>query len=81
MVHQRQIQGLIGSSVRPVIRRLPGNGPIIHDRGINASSPSTKQGFSGVSPFLFGVVLEHFLARQVSVIPSPKLRWSRCNAG
>ena len=67
MVHQRQIQGLIGSSVRPVIRRLPGNGPIIHGRGIQCQLTIDETGFSGVSPFLFGVVLEHFLARQVSV--------------
>lgn len=64
---QRQIQSLVGTHVRPVTRRLPGKGPIIHGRGIQCRLTIDESGFSGVSPYLFGMVLEHFLARHVSV--------------
>lgn len=64
---QRQIASLIGTQVRPVTRRLPGNGPIIYGRGVQCQLSVDEAGFSGISPYLFGVVLEHFLARHVSV--------------
>ena len=46
---------------------LPGNGPIIYGRGVQCQLCVDEAGFSGISPYLFGVVLEHFLARHVSV--------------
>ncbi|NUA32093.1 type VI secretion system baseplate subunit TssF [Cupriavidus basilensis] len=64
---QRQIQSLIGGKIKPVTRRLPGNGPILYGRGIQCQLTVDESGFSGISPYLFGVVLEHFLARHVSV--------------
>ncbi|NUA29237.1 type VI secretion system baseplate subunit TssF [Cupriavidus basilensis] len=67
LAHQAQIQSLIGSKVEPVMRRLPGNGPLIYGRGIQCQLTVDEGGFSGISPYLFGVVLEHFLARHVSV--------------
>lgn len=67
LAHLGQIQSLIGSKVTPVMRRLPGNGPLIYGRGIQCRLTVDEGGFSGVSPYLFGVVLEHFLARHVSV--------------
>ncbi|MCT7306438.1 type VI secretion system baseplate subunit TssF [Ralstonia wenshanensis] len=66
-IQQRQIASLIGTQVRPVTRRLPGNGPIIYGRGVQCQLSVDEAGFSGISPYLFGVVLEHFLARHVSV--------------
>lgn len=65
--HLGQVQSLIGSKVSPVTRRLPGNGPLIYGRGIRCQLTVDESGFSGISPYLFGVVLEHFLARHVSV--------------
>ncbi|SOY53460.1 type VI secretion system baseplate subunit TssF [Cupriavidus taiwanensis] len=67
LAHQRQIQGLAGVDVKPVMRRLPGSGPLIYGRGIQCRLTVDEAGFSGISPYLFGVVLEHFLARHVSV--------------
>lgn len=67
VAQQRQIESLIGSEVRPVTRRLPGNGPIIYGRGVQCQLTVDETGFSGISPYLFGVVLEHFLARHVTV--------------
>ncbi|CAG9170670.1 hypothetical protein LMG23992_01712 [Cupriavidus laharis] len=65
--HLGQVQSLIASKVAPVMRRLPGNGPLIYGRGIQCQLTVDESGFSGISPYLFGVVLEHFLARHVSV--------------
>ncbi|WP_066742162.1 type VI secretion system baseplate subunit TssF [Cupriavidus sp. D384] len=65
--HLGQVKSLIGSKVKPVTRRLPGNGPLIYGRGIQCQVTVDESGFSGISPYLFGVVLEHFLARHVSV--------------
>jgi len=64
---QRQIESLIGSKLKPVTRRMPGAGPILYGRGVQCQLTVDEAGFSGVSPYLFGVVLEHFLARHVSV--------------
>ncbi len=63
----RQIESLIGSQIQPVMRRLPGDGPLVYGRGIQCRLTVDEAGFSGISPYLFGVVLEHFLARHVSV--------------
>ncbi|MFK0380188.1 type VI secretion system baseplate subunit TssF [Pandoraea sp. NPDC090278] len=65
--HQSEVQSLIGSNVKPIMRRLPGNGPLIYGRGIQCQLTVDEAGFSGISPYLFGVILEHFLARHVSV--------------
>lgn len=63
----RQIDSLIGSQITPVTRRLPGSGPLVYGRGVDCELTIDEDGFSGVSPYLFGLVLEHYLARHVSI--------------
>lgn len=65
--NRRQIESLIGVQTRPVTRKLPGSGPLVFGRGIECAMTVDEPGFSGVSPYLFGVVLEHYLARHVSI--------------
>ncbi|KWN84569.1 type VI secretion protein [Burkholderia ubonensis] len=65
--NRRQIESLIGVKTRPVTRKLPGAGPLVFGRGIECALTVDEPGFSGVSPYLFGVVLEHYLARHVSI--------------
>jgi type VI secretion system protein ImpG len=65
--HRRQIESLVGVKTRPVTRKLPGNGPLVFGRGIECSLTVDEAGFSGVSPYLFGLILEHYLARHVSI--------------
>lgn len=65
--HRRQVESLVGVKTRPVTRKLPGNGPLVFGRGIECSLTVDENGFSGTSPYLFGVVLEHYLARHVSI--------------
>ncbi|WP_295380563.1 type VI secretion system baseplate subunit TssF [uncultured Pseudacidovorax sp.] len=66
-VQLRQIQSLVGSRIAPVTRRLPGAGPLIYGRGVECTLSVDEEGFSGTSPYLFGLVLEHYLARHVSI--------------
>ncbi len=63
----REIDCLVGSRVEPVTRRLPGKGPLVYGRGILCTLTVDETGFSGSSPYLFGLVMSHYLARHVSV--------------
>jgi type VI secretion system protein ImpG len=63
----KQISSLIASKITPVTRRLPGTGPLIYGRGVEIELTVDEDGFSGTSPYLFGLVLEHYLARHVSI--------------
>ncbi|BDT67983.1 hypothetical protein os1_21640 [Comamonadaceae bacterium OS-1] len=63
----KQIDSLIGSKITPVTRRLPGAGPLVYGRGVQCDLTVDEDGFSGVSPYLFGLVLDHYLARHVSI--------------
>jgi len=64
---ERQIAGLIGCRTQPVTRRLPGNGPLVYGRGVQVDVTVDEENFSGVSPYLFGLVLEHYFARHVAI--------------
>lgn len=63
----RQIEGLRGVRVRPLVRRLPMAGPIAFGRGLEIDLEVDELTFLGGSAFLFGAVMEHFLARHVSI--------------
>lgn len=65
--HQRQVESLVGVKTRPVTRKLPGAGPLAFGRGIECALTVDESGFSGVSPYLFGLILERYLARHVSI--------------
>ena len=64
---RRQIDSLVGSRLVPVTQRLPGAGPLIYGRGVQCVLSVDEEGFSGGSPYLFGLVLAHYLARHVSI--------------
>ena len=66
-VQLRQVESLVGSRIAPVTRRLPGPGPLLYGRGIECTLTIDEAGFSGSSPYLFGLVLERYLARHASV--------------
>jgi len=66
-IANRQIDSLIGSRIQPVTRRLPGSGPLVYGRGIECTLTLDEQGFSGTSPYLFGLLLERYLARHVAI--------------
>ncbi|WP_434113674.1 type VI secretion system baseplate subunit TssF [Paraburkholderia caffeinilytica] len=64
---ERQIASLIAVSTRSVTRKLPGDGPLMFGRGIECCLTIDESGFSGGSPYLFGFVMERWLARHVSI--------------
>ena len=63
----KQINGIRAVSVEPMNSRLPVPGPIVYGRGARITLELDEQVFSGISPFLFGAVLEHFFARHVAI--------------
>jgi type VI secretion system protein ImpG len=64
---RRQIDGLRRVAFRPVVRRLPGAGPVMFGRGVEVELTIDDYAFSGDSPYLLGAVLEQFFARHVSI--------------
>jgi type VI secretion system protein ImpG len=64
---QRQIEGLRRIQAKPAVTRLPMRGPIAFGRGVQVSIEVDELAFEGASAFLFGSVMEHFLARHVSL--------------
>ncbi|WP_175884164.1 type VI secretion system baseplate subunit TssF [Burkholderia sp. BCC0044] len=63
----RQVESLVGVKTRPVTRKLLQSGPMTFGRGIECTLTVDETDFSGISPYLFGVVVEHWLARHVSI--------------
>lgn len=62
-----QINSLVGCQTRPVVRRLSEDGLLVYGRGVNCSLTVDEEGFSGISPYLFGLIMENYLARHSSI--------------
>ena len=63
----KQIDGVRSIRVRPTVRRFPVPGPIAFGRGLEITLEVDELAFQGGSAFLFGAVMERFLARHVSL--------------
>ena len=63
----RQIEGVRFVGVRPVVRRLRAAGPIAFGRGLEITITVDDLAFEGSSAFLFGSVMERYLARHASI--------------
>ena len=64
---RKRIESLFGVDAKPVVRRLPLAGPITFGRGLSVALQVNEEAFGGAGSFLFGSVLEKFLARHVSI--------------
>jgi type VI secretion system protein ImpG len=64
---RKQIEGILSLATRPLVRRLPGRGPITFGRGLEVRLDCDESVFEGTGVFLLGAVLERFFARYVSV--------------
>jgi type VI secretion system protein ImpG len=62
----QQGQSILHVEAFGVTRRLPDSGPLVFGNGISIKITVDEAPFAGSSPFLFGCVLEQFLARHVS---------------
>src|SRR5699024_9785591 len=64
---RKRIEALFGVDAKPVVRRLPLAGPITFGRGLAVTLQVNEEAFGGAGSYLFGSVLEKFLARHVSI--------------
>lgn len=62
-----QVDSVIGCKTFPVTRRLPGDGLLIYGRGVRCVLTVDEEGFSGISPYLFGLVMENYLSRHAAI--------------
>ncbi|BCQ26031.1 type VI secretion system baseplate subunit TssF [Caballeronia sp. NK8] len=63
----RMIDAITLLSVDAITRKLPGNGDIVFGRGHAIRLVVDEGGFDGQSPYLFGLILDRYLARHVSM--------------
>ena len=63
----RQIDGIRSVRHQPVVRRIPGGGPITYGRGLQIVVTVDDSSFEGVGTLRLGTVLDRFLARHVSI--------------
>lgn len=64
---RRQIEGIKWIRSRPIVRRIPTQGPITYGRGLEISLTCDDAAFEGSGAFLLASVMQHFFARYVSV--------------
>ena len=63
----RQADAVLGLECRSTTRRLPMPGPITFGRGLEAHVTLDESALAGPGLFLFGAVLEQFIARYASI--------------
>jgi type VI secretion system protein ImpG len=66
-VQQRQIESLIGMKTRPVSQKLANKGPLVFTKGHECVFTVDESGFSGLSPYLFGLILEHYVMQHAAI--------------
>ena len=64
---QKQIEGVESIRSKPVVRRLPVEGPIAFGRGVEIEVTMDERSFEGMGIFTLGSVLDRFFARYVSI--------------
>ncbi|KAB8313464.1 type VI secretion system baseplate subunit TssF [Erwinia endophytica] len=62
-----QVNSLIGCKSEPITRRLPGDGLLVYGRGVRCTLTVDEDGFSGISPYLFGLIMENYLSRHAAI--------------
>jgi type VI secretion system protein ImpG len=63
----RQLEGLLSAQVHPVVRRIPGSGPLAVGRGLEVTLAMEEAAFGGAGGILLAAVLARFFAKYVSV--------------
>jgi type VI secretion system protein ImpG len=64
---RKQIDGVRSMQSKPVVRRIPSQGPIAFGRGLELTLTCDETSFEGTGAFLLGAVLERFFAKYVSM--------------
>jgi len=63
----KRIDGLRHVATRPIVRRVPGGGGIVHARGLEVTATADEHAFDGGGVFVLGAVLAEFFAKYVSL--------------
>jgi type VI secretion system protein ImpG len=66
-VAARQLEGLLSVQAHPVVRRIPGAGPIAAGRGLEVTLTVDETPFGGAGGVLLAAVLDRFFAKYVSI--------------
>ncbi|MDD5036006.1 MAG: type VI secretion system baseplate subunit TssF [Methylococcaceae bacterium] len=64
---RKQIEGVLSTRSRNVVRRIDASGPIVFGRGLEIIVKFEEFAFEGGGAFLLGAVLEQFFARYASL--------------
>jgi type VI secretion system protein ImpG len=64
---RKQVQGISSIQSEPIMRPLPGPGPLCFGRGLQLVLECDEAAFSGSGVFLLASVLERFFAKYVSI--------------
>lgn len=64
---KKQLDGIMSVTSEPVVRRIPGGGPITFGRGVEVSLECKESAFEGTGVYLLGTVLDRFFAKYVSL--------------
>lgn len=63
----RQLEGLASVAAHPIVRRIPGAGPVAAGRGLEITLTIDEAPFGGSGGILLAAVLDRFLAKYVSI--------------
>ena len=63
----RQLEGLLSVSTEPVVRRIPGAGPVCAGRGLQVRLVIDDGVFGGAGGIVLAAVLDRFFAKYVSI--------------
>jgi len=66
-VAARQLEGLTSVSSHPIVRRIPGAGPVAVGRGLEIGLTIDETPFGGAGAILLGAVLARFFGKYVSI--------------
>ena len=64
---RKQIEGVLSTQTKNVVRRVDAVGPIVFGRGIEITVKFEESAFEGGGAFLLGAVLDHFFSRYASL--------------
>ena len=66
-VAARQLEGLTSVAAYPIVRRIPGAGPVAAGRGLQVTLTIDEAAFGGAGGILLAAVLDRFFAKYVSI--------------
>jgi type VI secretion system protein ImpG len=63
----RQLEGVASVASKPIVRRIPGAGPVAMGRGLEVTLTIDEGPFGGTGGILLAAVLDRFFAKHVSI--------------